>query len=849
MKRVYNIIVFAIALLLAPSAHAQTFNPEKYVDYSDKGVGLNKYLKSTTPNEAGEYTLRLETFTTGSVTKFAIPTDFVLVLDCSGSMHYDCLYGKTRPDSLSEEDMNDPTNDYYNFLKPAHTSENIWDGIHTYTSRYGYRSGNRGDTKGSTDGSDGRTSTSYFNSTETSTTPSLYYYYDVDNTYYLIHKEISGSYYRLYINASAGKRYLRSNAAGTDIEVFTSTTNYDGTWNNNEHKILLVGGFDKNDGHYDHLYRPLMRREPLEAGVEKFLDSILDHNQNDHFQQGVTKHRVSIIAFGSGYKWGEAGNSTNPSTTATTDKGSGTRVVYNFAEISSSNINNYKNAFVNSFSYRGYTYIFHGMRLAKRLLQTNQSGAMAPVINGTTNRNKVVVVFTDGQPSSLYSDGKYGDSTSDANKNGYFNAKLSLEDAKIIKAAYGTGSGYSAGTSAKVFAIDLAGSVYTTAFLEHLSSDYPDGLATSGTIGMDSVTYSGDPIEGAPIYYMDANAGGLEEAFESIADANTGGTSEHMVAVDVINDSFDLPEGISGKINLFTAQCIGTKVIDGDTYLAFAEDVPVDDRDALDEIWFNGTNTEGDVVWEKKTDLDIDAGITYEIVGKKLIFKGFDFANLWCGLDEYWNDPTTPHNNTRQIEDDDPNFGFQVDGYRGFKLIAEFPIVVADDAVGGPNVPTNVVDLSGLYNTDSNGDPTGNPIVKYPEPALTIPIRLIIQKSGLKPGESASFTIESKPIDGSSDWTEFTSFVLTGNSGDDNPEIRLVSLDPTFYYRVLETGWSWAYEPANPATFNPSTENPDLANPIVFANTPTNSKRAEAKAVNKMRATGSETTTVYDEIK
>ena len=840
------------ALLLVPSAYAQsTFNPEKYVDFPDKKVGLNKFLKTTEPNEDGEYTLRVETFTTGSVSKHAIPTDFVLVLDNSGSMHYDCLYGKDRPESLTEADNNDPDNDYYQFLRPAHTTANMWDNIHCYTYSYGYRSGNRGDTKSSAAEADGRTSSTPFNATtgaNSNTVPSLYYYYDQDQTFYLIHREDDGSHYRIYITTSQGKKYLRSNAAGNDIELINSTSDYDATWNNSAHKILLVGGFNKGDGHYDHLYRPLMRREPLEDGVKRFLDSILSHNQTDHFTQGVTKHRVSIIAFGSGYSSGYAGNAADPSTEVNAAKGSGSRVVSDFAEITSSNVNNYKNALNNSFAYRGYTYIFLGMRLAKRLLQKNQSGNFAP-----TQRNKVVVVFTDGQPSPMYSDGRVGGSTTDANTNGFNNAKLALADAKIIKTAYGTGTGVNAGTDAKIFTIDLAGTTSTTAFLEHLSSDYPDGLITNTAINMGDAVYSGTEIAD-PMFYMDANAGGLEEAFESIADASTGSTTEHMVAVDVINDSFDLPEGIStsGKVKLFTAQCIGTKEIDGNTYLAFAEDVPVDDRPELSEIWFSSQDENDNIIWTKKTNLDIDSDITYEIDGKRLIFKGFDFANLWCGLDEYWNDSQNPHNNTRQIEDDDPNFGNQVDGYRGFKLIAEFPIVVAENAVGGPNVPTNIVDLSGLYNSDENGEPiTDKPIVNYPEPALTIPLKLIIKKTGLLPGESASFTIERKPTSGSGEWTEFTTFVLTGDNdgnADTNPEIRFVSLDPTYYYRVRESGWSWAYTNADP-TFLPSTENPNLGNPITFENTPTIEKRAEAKAVNKMRATGSTAETVYDETK
>ena len=103
MKCKYKtLITLAAVIFLVPAAHAQpAFSPEKYVSFPDEHVGLNKYLKFTEPNADGEYTLRLETFITGSVSKRVVPTDFVLVLDNSGSMLEDCLYGKTRPDYIT----------------------------------------------------------------------------------------------------------------------------------------------------------------------------------------------------------------------------------------------------------------------------------------------------------------------------------------------------------------------------------------------------------------------------------------------------------------------------------------------------------------------------------------------------------------------------------------------------------------------------------------------------------------------------------------------------------------------------------------------------------------------------
>ena len=95
MKKIYkSLMALAAALLLVPSAFAQTELPvqyqhEKYLK-NDKGtIGYNKYLVSNTPDADGNYTLRIENFVTGTIDSHAVPTDFVLVLDVSGSMLYD----------------------------------------------------------------------------------------------------------------------------------------------------------------------------------------------------------------------------------------------------------------------------------------------------------------------------------------------------------------------------------------------------------------------------------------------------------------------------------------------------------------------------------------------------------------------------------------------------------------------------------------------------------------------------------------------------------------------------------------------------------------------------------------
>ena len=833
MKNIYSILMtLAAAFLLAPAAYAQSDpDHEKYEKYPAKHVGLNKYLKNTTPNEDGEYILRLETFTTGAVTKHAVPTDFVLVIDNSGSMLEDCLYGKARPESVTQSQLDNPKSEYYHFLRPAHSPENLFQGISHYTYNYGYSTGNVGQAMSESGYGNSRTTWSYFTATADSPSSSLYYYYEPDDTYYKINREIQGNSRLIYFMRGNQKRYVVCTQNGNTVTTTTSETAPAGDFNNANNKILLYG----YPG--DNIYRPVIRTEELIPAYKDFIQSILDHNNTDSFAAGVKKHQVSVVSFGNGLA---SGNVSNPSIAPNTAFSSNSRVVKGFAEITDHNVDGYKSTLDDYFQFRGGTSTFLGILLARKLLENEQTKTdMAPLNSlGGTNRNKVVVFFTDGAPKAITDGGGSGGTI-------YNNVRLSLQHARAIKATRTSASGSE--INGKFFSIDFADNEYAARFIEYMSSNYPDGSATGGP-NMDQITYSGTLVpEEERIYYLNANAsGGLEKAFKAIADASTGDTGAHMVAVDAVSDSFALPEDIetAGKVKWFTAQCVGVKTIDGEEYLAFTDDVPVDSRLALEELWFNSVDEHGDVTWEKKTNLDIDKDVKCVIDGKTLVFKGFDFAGLWCGKDD---DPD--HHNTQQISEGMKNYGIADPQYRGFKLIAEFPIIIDENALGGPDVPTNIYDLSGLFPSDESGTPSGSPIVKYPKPALTIPIKLVIQKSGLAQGESASFTIERKLVGSSDPYALFTTFVLTGSAtGADDPEIRFVNLDPRYYYRVRETGWSWAYEQADPSFF-PSTENPNLGNPIVFDNDPDEDtpRHAEAKAVNRMRSfSSSSTTTIHD---
>ncbi len=877
MKNIYKVSLALVAsLLLVPAVFAQETTPIQYQHETYKlenGVGFNKYLVSNSPNENSEYTLRLETFVTGGVKATAIPTDFVLVLDASGSMKYDY-----RPKNLTMP-MNDgkkPAD--WTVLWPYFVQCETDDEYSRLTIEYSYRYGSvgsagSGNVKSPNNLVTGRSYYTLFADEDATTNCSLYYHY-VDGTsndgYYKIFRRMFDAADGCLLagpgdpdTATGWKKYSSSAHSGSTTNINNKPANVQYNLairlKDNTYKYLNGNGLSNtpynatatnmvmfiNDGN---LWRIKRRGEALVDGVEGFVELIAEENAKDQWASNIpAKHQVAIVRFSGDYASGHVEDIAPLSGYSTA-----THVMKDFTEIS--NAQTFINDFEDKYIISGSTYTDYGMRLARKLLQdlqTRDSGKYAALnAAGGVSRNKVVVFFTDGEPSS-HSGGSW-----------FGTVSPTLEDGKIVKQV-GLGK-----INGRIYSIDLCMSASSKTYLSHLSSNYPKGGATvtsgayaenkfKGTIVPipSSVVGEGDAYEFSPaeydflkdeeaIYYKDSNDGDLSSVFKSIADANTGQQAgEKLVVMDVMSDSFELPANLSGKVKFYTAQCIGTKQIDGEEYLAFAREVPVDDRDPLEHLWVAVVTGEGDaatIAWHDKGDetsggLDIDQEIRARksADGKSITVSGFEFVDLWCGKDE-----VTEHNNTRQMDADDPNAAYAADGYRGFKLIIEFPIVVSDGALGGTGVPTNNEIQSGFYHGNASGGAEGDPIINYQKPELTIPVQLAIKKQGLGVNESASFTVQRRTKVDGSEWEDYLTFVLTCTATVAEPIQKLLNLSPDYYYRVKENGWAWAYSNRAQveATF-PSTEDPNLTNPIVIVNEPIPStpKHAEAVVRNELK--------------
>lgn len=263
----------------------------------------------------------------------------------------------------------------------------------------------------------------------------------------------------------------------------------------------------------------------LKSAVNGFIDKVAEKSPNSS---------IAVVKFASDKKY-DVGNGYN---------GRGynySQIVQNLTAVNEAGANSLKTA-VNQLTAAGATQADYGMQHA----QTIVNGAMG---NG---RQKVVIMFTDGQPSTWW-----GFSATVAK--GAIKASKSIKDA-----------------GATVYTIGCFGTTPSDnsnigKYMNRVSSNYPDATdMNSGTRGV------GD------YYKAVSSAEDLNNIFKTISE--TVGTTtvkldDTSVLRDVISDSFTLPEGYKdGDIKAYSVSCeSSTKNADG-TYTYTWKTTPDTDK-------------------------------------------------------------------------------------------------------------------------------------------------------------------------------------------------------------------------------------------------------------------------------
>jgi hypothetical protein len=414
--------------------------------------------------------------------------------------------------------------------------------------------------------------------------------------------------------------------------------------------------------------------------------------------------------------------------------------------------------------------------------------AIDELLSGTTDDDSArdgasvsVVMFTDGYPVQSQTDPGEGSGNTRFN---YGYANDAIYYAHQIKADY----------KAKLFTVGLITPVAQANNWEYrnyrrvqylmdlLSSNYPDSsidqLGNTNTWVVADNSLGAITVEGLTPGTKD-NTGNyfqlvtedtdLSDIFDTIASQSGGSPAETFTeesqAVDIVSSSFLLDGANASDIKVFTAPYLFNSET-GELFFG-TETLAPNSTDTYDDYEV----VDGNKVLVK-ADKDVDdaimeaGGIT--VNGNEITVTGFDYADNWCG-------PVKEGTTTVDAQ--------------GHKIIIMIPIVTNPDAVGGPNVATNGPG-SGIK--DKNGDM----LVKFDPPAVSLPINVQIQTTGLSEGESAKYSIKRRV--GTGEWEYVTTVFVTRHKGQGDPSVYLKGLpsrgdEGNYQYIIIDDDWDWTY--------------------------------------------------------
>lgn len=580
----------------------------------DDGISMSK---TATANKDGSYTITLETYATGEKTISEItkdvPTDIILVLDQSGSMA-DAMGSVSFTEYEDEDDWWNGTTyhtrnqDYYEYRHNGGSS-NLWHKL----SDGSYVSVSVAKQEQVTYTPLGKL-VNYDTSWGSLTTDCYYYYAN------RLYAKVNGEYLKVTVTRSGyGSGNNRTYTYTVDGKTIATSRGNSSkpTFAGIDGGVLYAGSIDNAKTVYtytytdaagnaqtigtstgaDTVFSPTLyersvstsgggtRLAAIKSAAGAFVKAVNEKAMGADKQYGTdddVNHRIAVVGFASKSDYG---NNTELLSISGTNSGS---VGVAYDNITDKNLKDVvqnmdtaagktmvDNA-INALAANGATRIDLGMDMAERILNAN------PVPAGG-NRNRVVIVFTDGSPTKQ----------SGFQKNVANNA---INTAGDIKEAGTTvySIGVFSGADASSAGTEPSGNL----------GQYDDLTAASNWFMQKVSSNNGTPR--TPSYYLSASdADSLNSIFKQISDQiSTGGSdsqlTESAVVRDIISPQFTLPAGASAKnITLETYACTG-----------------------VDE---NGAYT-----WSKNTDA---MGATATVSGDQVDVTGFNYSENWCGTE------------------------------------------------------------------------------------------------------------------------------------------------------------------------------------------------------------------------
>lgn len=563
-------------------------------DNGNNGMAVNK--TSVYNEDTGAYDITLEAYATGSkiisTVTSDVPTDIILVLDQSGSMGDNfstttsdswVSYGKRTNDANYNNRMDSSNNKknrnlYYKLSDGGYAEVRMDRSEAGTVKKYTEYNGNNSDCYDSSDtlytevnGQYVEVSVSYTTNygirtyTYTYTVPGSS---PVTETSYYKLGDPPFPIYRLEDVTEYAYTYYY-NVNGTRTEIGTST-GADTVFETELYQKIPSG-------------TKITRLEALKNAAATFANSVEEKAKGADGAldtEDDISHRIAVVGFAS-----ESGYGDNTELLSIAGSNSGSvGVAYDnitdqnlkdvLQEVDTSAGQTMVSTAIGALAASGATQTDLGLDMAQRILSANP-------VQPNEKRNRVVIVFTDGAPTSF---------------NGFEKdvADNAITYAGTIKTA-----------GATVYTIGIfAGADATSAGTE------PSGDLGQNSRSMNSAcnwfmqqVSSNNGTSRTPSYYLSAaDAGSLSNIFQQISDnIETGGSSstltEESVVRDIISPQFTLPAGSTASdITLETYACTGK---DGDTY-----------------------------TWRQN---DTAMGATATIDGNSVSVTGFDFSEHYVG--------------------------------------------------------------------------------------------------------------------------------------------------------------------------------------------------------------------------
>ena len=337
------------------------------------------------------------------------------------------------------------------------------------------------------------------------------YYYKVGESYYEVHAvwERKGSFpnryteYSLYYSDDNGIRHSLGEPARDEDSTILSNT------------VLYTR---RNDGSTSKL-------SAMKTAVNSFIDQVAENAAGDtSTTEDNVIHRISIVKFGSDNR-DSVGNGHNRSGY------NYSQVVKDLTEVSS-NVQELKGT-VNSLDASGATQVNYGLKHAQRVLSGDQQYGLG---GAREEAKQVVVVFTDGQPTSGSS--WEGGVAADA-----VNLAYDLKDGGVTV--------YTIGMFDDADPSDTDGRF--NKYMNGVSSNYPNAEVTNWrgdrTQDWDDCKLGGCVTEGN-YYFAADDAEELENAFSTIADnvsTSKVAAGANTVLSDTLSEFFTFPKGLTGS--------------------------------------------------------------------------------------------------------------------------------------------------------------------------------------------------------------------------------------------------------------------------------------------------------------